>query len=183
MKILMISGKSGSGKDAIAFLLKEKLTKQNCKIITIHFADLVKYYAVQYFNWDGEKNEEGRALLQRVGTTIMRGYDEDYWARIVSEFLAAIDQDYDYALIPDWRFINEYEVMAEYNKYIVTIRVNRYDENGNPYINPNFTPEQIAHISENQLDEFCFDYIVENKGDLTMLEEAVETILHEEWRK
>ena len=56
----MISGKSGCGKDAAAFLLKEQLAKETDKILTIHFADLVKYYAFQYFNWNGEKDEDGR---------------------------------------------------------------------------------------------------------------------------
>lgn len=181
MKVLMISGKSCSGKDAAAFLFQEKLIEKRYRVLTIHFADLVKYYALKYFDWNGEKNEDGRALLQLIGTTIMRGYDEDYWARIIAEFLAAVNNDFDYALIPDWRFINEYEVVNNYNKYVTTIRVNRYDKDNNLYINPSLTPEQAAHISENQLDDFNFDYVIENKGDLTTLEEAVDTIIND-WR-
>ena len=179
MKILMISGKSGSGKDAVSFILKEKLADK--KILVIHFADLVKYYAFQYYNWNGEKNEEGRALLQKIGTTIMRGFDKDYWARIVAEFLAAVSDSYDYALIPDWRFINEYEVVSSYNENIITIRVNRYDDKGNLYVNPALTPEQASHISENELDNFCFDYIIENIGDLNTLEDSVNKLI-ENWR-
>lgn len=180
MKILMISGKSASGKDAAAFLLQEKLIKDN-KIITIHFADLVKYYAFHYYNWNGEKDEEGRALLQKIGTTIMREYDQDYWARIVAEFLAANSSFYDYALIPDWRFINEYEIVSSYNKDVVTIRINRYDNEGKAYINPALTAEQAAHISETELDEFCFDYIIENIGDLNTLEDSINKLI-ENWR-
>ena len=177
----MISGKSGSGKDAAAFIFKEKLAKEH-SVIFIHFADLVKYYAVQYYGWDGQKNEEGRYILQTIGTTIMRGYDPDYWARIVAEFLAANKKEFDYVLIPDWRFINEYEVVSNYNKDIITIRINRYDADGKPYINPSLTPDQATHISENQLDDFCFDYILENMGGIEMLEEGIEKII-KDWRE
>lgn len=179
MKILMISGKSGSGKDAVAFILKEKLADK--KVLVIHFADLVKYYAFQYYNWSGEKDEKGRALLQKIGTTIMRGFNQDYWARIVAEFLAATINEFDYVLIPDWRFKNEYEVVSSYNKNVSTIRINRYDKDNNLYINPSLTPEQAAHISETELDNFSFDYVIDNKGDLDTLEESVKTII-EDWR-
>lgn len=176
----MISGKSGSGKDAAAFLFKEKLEKNN-KIVFIHFADLVKYYAFHYYDWNGEKDEEGRTLLQYIGTHLMRGYDPEYWARIIAEFLAASSKEFDYALIPDWRFINEYEVMSDYNKDILTIRINRYNEDGSLYINPSLTPEQISHISENELNDFYFDYVIDNCGGLEMLEEGIDTIL-KDWR-
>ena len=179
MKILMISGKSGSGKDAVAFILKEKLADK--KVLVIHFADLVKYYAFQYYNWSGEKDEKGRALLQKIGTTIMRGFNQDYWARIVAEFLAATINEFDYVLIPDWRLKNEYEVVSSYNKNVSTIRINRYDKDNNLYINPSLTPEQAAHISETELDNFSFDYVIDNKGDLDTLEESVKTII-EDWR-
>ena len=181
MKILMISGKSASGKDAAAFLFKEKLEKENKKVLFIHFADLVKYYAFQYYNWSGEKNEEGRSLLQYIGTGLMRNFDPEYWARIIAEFLAAATYEFDYALIPDWRFKNENEVVSYYNKDVITIRVNRYTAEGKLYINPSLTPEQISHISENELDDFCFDYIIENKGNLDTLEESVTTIISD-WR-
>lgn len=177
----MISGKSGCGKDAAAFLLKEQLAKETDKILTIHFADLVKYYAFQYFNWNGEKDEDGRALLQKIGTTIMRGFDQNYWARIVAEFLAATKDEFDYVLIPDWRFKNEYEVVSKYNSNIITIRINRYDRDGNLYINPALTSEQAAHISETELDNFSFDYVIDNKGDLEMLENSIITIIND-WR-
>lgn len=179
MKVIILSGKSGSGKDAVASLFKNKLLQQQKRVLTIHFADLVKYYAALYYNWDGEKNETGRSLLQKIGTTMMRTYEADYWAAIVAKFIDAAADDFDVALIPDWRFINEYETVCDYNPYVYSIRIERYNLDGTPYVNPDMTPEQLAHISETELDQFAFDYILENREGLEALADSVDVIIED----
>ena len=172
MKIVMISGKSGSGKDTFANILKEKLVEKQQKVLIIHFADLVKFYAKKYYDWNGNKDKDGRALLQRIGTTIMRGYNNRYWGDIVGQFLAAITpyKTFNICLIPDWRFISEFEAIYNYNNNIITVRINRKDENGNHYINPAMTHEQYWHQSEIELDDFNFEWIIENSSkDLSNL--------------
>ena len=101
MKIIMISGKSMSGKDEVAKMLQAKLEKE--RTLIIHFADLVKYYATQYFNWNGTKDTDGRNLLQMIGTTIMRSRYPTYWAEIVGKFIDAITElnYFDTILIPN----------------------------------------------------------------------------------
>lgn len=186
MKVIMISGKSMSGKDTVAKIMKQKLEQQGLekRVLTIHFADLVKFYATQYFNWNGEKDETGRSLLQEIGTTVMRGRYPEYWAEIIGKFIDAYTipehSFFDYILIPDWRFINEYEVVYDYaaiqNNETITIRVNRFNDD-KPFINPNMTEDQINHISECELDSFAFNWIIENKGTIKDLEDSVEVIL------
>ena len=68
MKIINISGKAMAGKDTCALILKEKLESKNKKVLITHFADLVKYVSKQFFNWNGIKDEQGRTILQRIGT-------------------------------------------------------------------------------------------------------------------
>ena len=175
MKILMISGKSGSGKDTFANIMREKLSNKKC--ITLHYADLVKYYLKQYYNWDGVKDEKGRTLLQQLGTNKVRAKFPNYWAETIAKFLAAIPNDFDCAFIPDARFPNEIEVVKQYNPDALSIRIERYDEKGNNYINPAFTQEQLNHPSETSLDDYeDFDYIVSN-SDLTELEDSAKAIL------
>ena len=96
---------------------------------------------------------------------MMRSYDEYYWGRIVSEFIAA-NKDFTYALIPDWRFYTEREAILAANKKCYTLRIERPN-----FINPNMTEEQLKHISETELDNYCFDYIIYNSGDLSDLRE------------
>lgn len=185
MKIIMISGKAGSGKDTVANFFKDELIASNKRVLVMHFADLVKYYATQYFNWDGEKNEAGRSLLQEIGTTVMRGRYPEYWAEIIGKFIDAYTipehSFFDYILIPDWRFINEYEVVYDYaaiqNNETITIRIERYDDTGLKWKNPNMTSDQLNHISECELDNFAFNWIIENRGTLEDLKNSVNEIL------
>lgn len=179
MKIFLISGKSASGKDTLATVMRTKLEESGLTCITLHFADLVKYYAKQYYNWDGVKDEDGRSLLQQLATDTVRAKYPDYWAETISKFLAAIPNDFDFALIPDTRFPNEIEVVKQYNPDVQTIRIQRFNEHEEPYTNPVFTLFQLEHPSETSLDDYNnFDYIVDNHGsDLSELEDAAEAIL------
>ena len=183
MKIIMISGKSQSGKDTFAKILEKDLKEKNYNVLTIHFADLVKFYAKQYYNWNGEKDYDGRALLQLIGTTIMRSRYPTYWAEIVAKFIDAIEElrHFQIILIPDWRFINEYETIYDYakklNQEVITIRVNRYNKDGSLYINPHMNEQQATHISECELDNFAFNWIIENKGTLEDLKDSAYYII------
>lgn len=165
MEVLLISGKSGHGKDTFADILKERLQILNKKVLIIHFADLVKVYAKMYYGWSGEKNIAGRSLLQYIGTDLMRTYDADYWARIVGEFLAAANKDFDIAIIPDNRFPNEIDVVQQYCPEAKTVHVQRWEKDGTPYINPAFTNAQLTHPSETSLDDYHFDFIINNYSD------------------
>lgn len=164
IKVIMISGKSASGKDTFAQLLKEEIEKlTSYKVLIIHFGDLVKYFAKTYYNWNGEKDVIGRALLQDIGTEMMRTKFPTYWAEVVSKFITA-DKKYEIAIIPDWRFKNELETVSLYNENITTIRINRFDNEGKPYYNSNMRINQLTHISECELDNFNFEWIVENRN-------------------
>lgn len=178
METMIISGKSASGKDTFANMMKEKLEQSGCKVLIIHFADLVKFYAKQYYNWDGTKNEEGRSLLQRLGTDLVRNKYPEYWAQAVAKFLVVMNEndEFDCAFIPDARFENEIEVVKYYIPNAITIRIKRYSD-GVQYFNPSFTEEQHKHPSETDLDDYCeFDYYIENHN-LKELQESAEFLL------
>ena len=72
MKVICISAKAQHGKDTVANFMKECLEAKEKRVLVTHYADLVKYGCKTFFNWDGQKDEKGRALLQYVGTDIVR---------------------------------------------------------------------------------------------------------------
>ena len=179
MEIIIISGKSNSGKDTFAEMMRQKLEAAGCKCLTCHYADLVKHYAGLYYGWTGVKDEPGRQLLQELGTNKVRSKFPDYWAETIGKFLAAVPDDFDCAFIPDARFENEIEIVKKYNPQATVIRIERYDENGKLYLNPLLTEEQHNHPSETSLDDYeDWDYIVENHT-LAELEDSADVILED----
>ena len=169
-KILLISGKSGSGKDQVATYMEDYLKEDNQKVLVTHFADPVKFFLKQHYGYTGAKTPEERSLLQRIGTDVVKNKYPDYWGNIISQFISAVKDEWDYAIIPDFRFPDELMCIKDFNQTsILTLRVNRYAKEGKSYINPKMTIEQLNHISENALDNFHFDLYINNNGDLDTL--------------
>lgn len=178
---ITISGKSGSGKDTFADIIREELEKINKRVLIIHFADLVKFYARAYFNWDGVKDERGRTLLQTLGTDMVRAHAPNYWAKIVGEFIGIMGETntFDYALVPDARFPNEIEAVKWYVPHTYSVNVVRTNADGTAWTNPLFTEEQKQHPSETSLDNYNdFSLVIHNDKDLTNLRNlAVDLII------
>ena len=153
--VILISGKAGSGKDTAATYLADKLGK-TC---ILHFADMVKFIARQYMQWDGNKDEYGRTLLQTLGTEIVRIEHNKpvYWAERVADIIEFTrNMGYLRYVISDLRFPNEVYYMKSRFPYTYAVRINRVNfEN-------KLTPEQRKHDSETALDIFKFDYYITN---------------------
>lgn len=175
---LLISGKAGHGKDTFAAILQEKLEDKGVSVLMLHFADLVKFYATKYCGWQGEKNVEGRALLQKIGNDTFRQYDPNYWARITAECAHVFGEyfGYDYVIIPDNRYPNEIEIVKKYNDRVITIRVNRYNEDDTDWENPNMTEKQKLNEGEIALDNYTFDYTIDNYS-IEGLKESADSLL------
>ena len=177
---IIISGKSGSGKDMMAQFMKEELAKHNQKALIIHYADAVKWFCRDFLDWDGKKDEVGRTLLQMVGTDIVRARHPNFWVGIVVGLIQAFEpyKDFDVAIVPDARFENEVNISLENLKNCVSVRIER-TTNGEPWVNPTLTEDQRNHPSETSLDCFAFDYVVHNDEGLDMLRESAHAILED----
>ena len=157
MRLICISGKAQHGKDTSAEIIKGFLEDSGARVRIIHYADLLKFICKSWFDWDGQKDEYGRTLLQRVGTDTIRSKDPDYWVDFVAGLLKLFPDEWDYVIIPDCRFPNEINVMKA-NFDTIHLRVNRTN-----FISP-LSPEQQNHKSETALDKACPDLWIENNG-------------------
>lgn len=172
MKVILISGHAQNGKDTIASLLENELTASGRKVLVAHYADLLKYICKTLFNWNGQKDEKGRRLLQYVGTDVIREKRPSYWVDFIADMLDLFGDNWDYVLIPDTRFPNEVERIAE--KFdSVHIRVVR--EN---FVSP-LTPEQQMHPSETALDNCDPDVLIYNDGSIQELKETIHYLISE----
>lgn len=176
---IILSGKSGAGKDMLAQFMKEELEKHNMRVLIIHYADALKWILKDYFNWDGKKDEVGRTLLQRVGTDIVRATHPGYWTGIVVGLIQSLEpySDFDVAIVPDARFSNEIDIALENLQNCVAVRIERTNTDGTEWINPQLTEEQRQHPSETSLDCYGFDYIIHNDEGLETLRESGHTLL------
>lgn len=171
MKVICISGKAQHGKDTTAAILKELLEADGKSVKIAHFADLLKFICKTYFDWDGQKDERGRHIFQYVGTDVIRAKSPDYWADFIVNFLSMFQEEWDYVLLPDCRFPNEYELFKYSGINTVLLRVERPG-----FVSP-LTPEQQAHKSETALDGYRYDYVIQNDADLDKLRGALATFV------
>ena len=158
MKIILISGKAGSGKDTVAGILKEHLISDGVsesKILVTHFADLLKYIAGKFFGWNGVKDDAGRTLLQHLGTNVVREKNPNYWTDFIKSVLKLFENEWEYVFIPDTRFPNEVSEIVSNFEDVKTVRVNRPRNNI-------LSETQQEHPSETALDDFKFDIVLEN---------------------
>lgn len=164
MKVILISGRAQHGKDTLANFLKNALETNNKSVLIVHYADLLKYICRVFFDWDGNKDEHGRTLLQYVGTDVIRKQNENYWVNFIGQMLLFFNEAWDYVLIPDCRFPNEIDCLREMGLDVSHIRVIRKD-----FIS-SLTKEQQVHSSETALDNIEPDYYISNDGSLSDLQ-------------
>lgn len=157
MDIITISGKARHGKDDLAKRLKSEFESEGKRVVVTHFADFLKYICREYYNWNGEKDINGRTLLQNVGQGF-RKKSPNCWIDIMTAFLLGLGDDCDIAIVPDCRYPNELMCFNYFAENVFKVRVER------PNFDNQLTEEQKCHESEIALDNYRFDLYVLNDG-------------------
>lgn len=171
VKVISISGWAQHGKSTSAAMLKDALEVDGYKALIIHYADLLKHICQRYFGWNGEKDDAGRSLLQRIGTDVVRAQVPDYWVNFVADLLDLFPDEWDYVIIPDCRFPNEIEVWDKRGYPNIHIRIVRFN------FESSLTPEQRMHPSEYALNETAPGIWLINDGTLDDLREKIEDLV------
>lgn len=121
-------------------------------------------------------DEKDSEILQVWGTNFRRQQDPSYWVNKIERIilnLQATDVAMKYVLLPDARFINEYDFIKSNNG--IYIKVVRISDDGELFIDPQRSPN---HPSETELDHVDADLKFEAKsGDLKALEKAADEVL------
>lgn len=171
-RVIVISGKAGSGKDTLARCIKEDIEESEHVYVAItHYADELKRILRQFYGWDGQKDERGRELLQTVGTGVFRAQDENFWVDRIIQILKMAGDAIPYVVIPDCRFPNEISRFADEGFPILHFHINGAAHEGTP--DHEMSAAQKRHISETALDGIKADYYISNNGTIEDLKPAI----------
>lgn len=165
MKIILISGKAEAGKTTAANIIKYYLCGIGKRAAIVPYGQYVKDTAKMIFGWDGQKDENGRQLLQWWGTDVVRKKNENFWVNTVMRLAAVLDGEIDYLIIDDCRFPNEIDLWKDEYGYL-TLRIER------PGHENALNDEQRKHPSETALDNYEFDVTI-SATDFKELKEAI----------
>lgn len=162
--IILISGKRYSGKDYQADILLSKFKDAK----KFAFADELKRYCAQKYQldfnclkYDNTYKETHRLCLIETAQHISREIGSTHWANMLGRLLQTYDDNL-VAVISDWRFPHEYQVLQSFfpEAAFLKLRIEANDETrkARGWI-PNILIDQ--DISEIALDNEKFDYILE----------------------
>lgn len=173
MRIIAISGHAQNGKDTVASLLRNGLSKRGDRVLVTHYADLLKYICHTFFDWDGSKDEKGRHILQYVGTDVIRKQAPDFWVDFIASVLTYFNENWDWVLIPDARFPNEIDKLTSKGFDVTHVRVVR------PNFKSSLTTEQLKHPSETALDNTKPDFYIYNDCPIEELQVKINKWIEE----
>ena len=172
MKLYLICGKARAGKDTFAKLIKQEEEKDNNKVCILKLTAPLYSWAEDYFNYDKEKDEKPRELLQTLGYDILqlKLKKKDFLLDYLITTIEVLDNYYDVGLITDGRLVHEIEVLKEKYPNIKTILLTNKKDN-------KLTNKEKNHQTEIDLDDYKdFDYIVENKDMKSLKLEALKIV-------
>lgn len=199
--LIAFSGRMGAGKDTAAELMMLVLVNEQATRLTIDntgldtslrksvikkpwefrkFAGKLKQIASILTGVDAHHFEDQefktrkmgkewgfmtyREFLQRLGTEAIRtGIHPQAW---VNAMFADFHSTMSHWLITDCRFKNEADAVKQHKGIVVRIN------------NPSLPVQENLHSSETDLDDYAFDYVIENDGTMDEFYEKIKAMLH-----
>lgn len=170
-RLYLMCGKARHGKDTFSAYLKEAYEENGKKLIVTQLSKYIKYYAREMTGWNLTEEDKPRALLQELGTQVIReklGKEDLFIKRIIDD-VDVFSCFYDAIVISDVRLKKEVEDLRVAFPDLVAIHIERPDfDNG-------LTEEQKNHKTEIDLDDY-------DKFDVNIINTTLEK-LKEDARK
>lgn len=171
-KIFIIAGKTGTGKNEVAKILKEIYQDKNKTTINVAYASYLKEYAKNILGWNGNEQTKPRDFLQHIGVDIVKKIDSKMLIHRVIEDIQVYSHYFDIITISDARFKEEIEDVKHQFPNVVVIHILEKDNN--------LTQQQKQHVTETALDHYNnYDYEISNNGTIEELKQKLVSIVKE----
>jgi len=166
--LIGISGKQRSGKDTVAEYLNKKYG-----FIRISFANPLKRLAIDYFGLTPKdvyvrKPDSVRKFLQELGR-LGRSVDKDFW---IKKALSNYDKN-ELWVVSDVRYKNEAKAIKNLEGVLIRIEADR---------DIRLQRGPLAYendLSETDLDDYSFDYVIYNNSTFEKLYKQVDKIMNQ----
>ena len=158
MKVYIIAGKAGCGKNTTANYIKEYYESLGKNVAITEISKYLKLFAYEVKDWDGRRETKPRAFLQEVGSAIRHElYNEDFLINRFLEDLKIYEKFVDVVIVADARLPREFDLIKE-KCGATTIEVlnefNDYELKGSEKLHE-------TEVALNSYDKF--DYVLHNK--------------------
>lgn len=179
--IIAVRGKIGSGKNTVVEMMNILCEQFGLTYSNFAFADKLKKVVsiVGDFPHELTLSQEGKntyiesfdstvgEMLQELGEGLRQGYRDDIWIKSIDSQIKNSNSQIKF--ITDLRYKNEYEYLKSIGAILISIRRTNNKTNMNSY-------RDTEHISETDLNDFIFDYNIDNIGTLEDLEISVNNL-------
>jgi hypothetical protein len=163
-------GKARHGKDTFSAYLKEAYENNGKKLIITQLSKYIKYYAREMTGWNLTEEDKPRALLQELGTQVIReklGKEDLFINRIIDD-VDVFSCFYDAIIISDVRLKKEVEDLRKAFPDLICVHIVR------PNFDNGLTEEQKNHKTEIDLDDYDkFDVNIVNTTLDKLKEDAI----------
>lgn len=163
MKIYLVAGKSGSGKNEVAQIIKKYYASFGKRVLITEFSKYLKLYAKEVLNWQ-ENEPKPRRFLQDIGVTIRENMEMPLMLiNRMMEDLKIYELYFDVVIISDVRLPEEIEEFKKKYSDCTSIYVI------NQFAASKLTLKEQMHITETALEDY-------NNFDLTITNDSLETL-------
>ena len=169
MKIYLLAGKAGSGKDLLGNYMKTKYDFKGDSACILHITTPLYEYARNYFSWDGNMEEKPREFLQEMGIEVIKNtlHKDTFLVDRLCEDIDILKHYFDVFIITDGRLVSEFNLLRERFPDIKIIHIIRENYNNN------LTEKEKNHITEKDMDNYDdYDYVIENTTKEHLYKEA-----------
>ena len=173
MKIFLLAGKAGSGKDLLGNYMKEKYNQLGEKACILHITTPLYEYARNYFSWNGDMREKPREFLQEMGVEMIQKtlHKDTFLIDRLCEDIDILKHYFSVVIITDGRLIKEFNLLRKRFPSLKIIYVKRenYDNQ--------LSPKEKEHVTEQEVEKYNhYDYVVENTTREHLYQEGLKII-------